>query len=358
MNAVINKAKIDLFVPGRVCLMGEHADWAGQYGKHKGYCLVIGTDQGIHARAWADDELIVESQIPTADGQPSGRERRIRCQFTAESLLSAATDSTEFFRHCAGVALEVRRRYQVGGLTVHIHRMDLPLKKGVSSSAAVCATIAKAFDAVYALNLFPHELMDLAYIGERTTGSQCGRMDQACIFGKTPVLLTFDGPDFVRVEPIFPEARVEMFIVDLAGKKDTVRILADLQGAYGATEKLQQALGPDNERAVRLACRAVTRGDAAGLGEIMSASQQNFDAKVASLCPSELQSPLLHKLLQWSDLQPHVYGGKGVGSQGDGTAQFVARSVEDRDEAMAMISSEFPAMRCFPLTIGPVNGKH
>jgi galactokinase len=90
----------------------------------------------------------------------------------------------------------------------------------------------------------------------------------------------------------------------------------------------------------------------------MSASQQNFDAKVAPHCQAELQSPLLHKLLQWNDLQPHIYGGKGVGSQGDGTAQFVARSAEDRDEAMAMIAAEFPAMRCFPLTIGPGNGKH
>ena len=43
--------RYELFVPGRVCLLGEHADWAGQCGKHVGYCLIIGTDQGIHGAA-------------------------------------------------------------------------------------------------------------------------------------------------------------------------------------------------------------------------------------------------------------------------------------------------------------------
>ena len=48
-----------LFVGGRLCLFGEHSDWAAEYGRHKGYCLVIGTDQGL-----------------TAVAQPVGRVRR------------------------------------------------------------------------------------------------------------------------------------------------------------------------------------------------------------------------------------------------------------------------------------------
>ncbi len=345
--------QIELFVPGRVCLLGEHADWAGQYGRHVGYCLVIGTDQGIGATALPADELIVETPLPTPDGRPSGRHRRIRCRLEPADLLSAATDSSEFFRHCAGVAHEVIKHYNVGGIELNIHKMDLPLKKGVSSSAAVCITVAKAFDAVYGLNLFPHELMDLAYRGERLTGSQCGRMDQACIFGKTPVLLSFTGPDDVRIEPIFPEGLIEMFIVDLSGEKDTVKILADLQGAYADNADLRDALGADNETVVRRGCGAMARGDAAQLGEIMTAAQKNFDAKVAPSCPEQLAGPLLHKVLSSENIAEHIYGGKGVGSQGDGTAQLVARSPQDRDEAMKKITTEFPEMRCFPLTIRP-----
>jgi galactokinase len=345
---------IRLFVPGRVCLMGEHADWAGQYGKHTGYCLVIGTDQGVHAIARRAKELIVETDLPTPEGVPSGRRRKITCPWNEHALLAAATDSSEFFRHCAGVAHEVLARHAVGGLELTIDRVDLPLKKGVSSSAAVCIAVARAFDAVYGLNQFPHELMDLAYIGERLTGSQCGRMDQACIFGKTPVLLSFNGPDDVRIEPLFPESGIEMFIVDLAGQKDTVKILADLQGGYPASRDLQEALGPDNEQFVRQACRAMVTGDAERLGKVMTAAQGNFDAKVAPHCPGELASPRLRKILALESIREHVYGGKGVGSQGDGTAQLVARSAADRDAAMAKVQQAFPDMRCFPLTIAPV----
>ncbi len=63
---------IELFVPGRLCLMGEHSDWAGGYRRTHpalapGHCLVAGTDQGIRVRAeprihevaishWLDEE--------------------------------------------------------------------------------------------------------------------------------------------------------------------------------------------------------------------------------------------------------------------------------------------------------------
>ena len=85
-------------------------------------------------------------------------------------------------------------------------------------------------------------------------------MDQACIFGKTPVLLTFQGKADVRIEPVFPGRGVDMFFVDLAGKKDTVKILADLQAAYLKSAESAAALGPDNERIVRQAYRALSAG--------------------------------------------------------------------------------------------------
>jgi galactokinase len=274
------------------------------------------------------------------------------CPFTAEALLEAARDEEEFFRHCAAVAYEMLQMPQVtGGIELVIDRMDLPLKKGVSSSAAVSVLLASAFDRVYKLGLFPHELMELAYLGERMTGSQCGRMDQACIFGKTPVLLMFQGASEVRIEPVFPGVGVEMFFVDLAGKKDTVRILADLQSAYLKHRSLQEALGARIEKLVRAAYRALSAGDGPRLGELMTEAQALFDAHVAPHCPQELESPLLHQVLTLPAVQPHVFGGKGVGSQGDGTAQFVARSADDRDAAMRIIEQAFPTMRCFPLTI-------
>ena len=344
----------ELFVPGRLCLFGEHSDWAAGYGLHRGFCLIIGTDQGLSAVAAGAEEFCVQTPVADALGRPSGRTRRIQCRWSEQTLLNTARDEEEFFRYAAGVAHEMLVRQKVpAGLELRITSMDLPLRKGVSSSAAVCILVARAFDAVYELGLFPHELMEIAYRGERLTGSQCGRMDQACIYGKTPVLLTFEKGEGIRVEPVFPRERVEMFFVDLAGKKNTIRILAELQRAYPESSELQRALGEENERVARQAYRALSAGDAAGLGRLMSEAQAVFDRLVAPHCAEELQSPLLHEVLALEAVREHVYGGKGVGSQGDGTAQFVARSRESRDAAMRAIVAAYAQMRFFPLTILP-----
>ena len=343
-----------LFVPGRLCLFGEHSDWAAEYGLHSGYCLVIGTDQGLAATASPIDEFSVETQLPDSHGRPSGRTRRMTCPCQLDTLLEAAKDQDEFFRYCAGVAYEMISQTGIsGGLSLEILAMDLPLQKGVSSSAAVCILVAKAFDAVYQLGLFPHELMELAYLGEKLTGSQCGRMDQACIYGKTPVLLTFQKASEIRVEPVFPGGGIDMFFVDLAGKKDTVKILSDLQQGYLTGTDLQAALGPENEKIVRAAYRTLSAGDAERFGVLMNDAQRLFDNLVAKYSREELASPLLHELLNLDAIAEHIYGGKGVGSQGDGTAQFVAKSAADRDAAMAKIVEAFPQMQCFPLTVLP-----
>jgi len=335
-----------------LCLFGEHSDWAAEYGIHKGFCIVTGTDQALSAVAGPSNRFVVETQLPDELGRPSGRARQMSCLWEAQTLLKAAKDETEFFRYCAGVAYQIMTKWKnTKGIEIHIQKMDLPLKKGVSSSAAVCILVAKAFDAVYNLRLFPHELMELAYLGEKLTGSQCGRMDQACIYGKTPVLLVFEKSKSVQVEPIFVGKDIYMFFVDLAGQKDTVKILSDLQNHYLESTDLQMALGQENEQIARLAYRAFLEGDAAVLGELMTKAQQNFDRFVAPHSPEQLKSPLLHKLLNFEGISGHIYGGKGVGSQGDGTVQFVARSSSDRDEAIRKIKSAHPKMQCFPLTI-------
>jgi len=345
---------VQLFVPGRLCLFGEHSDWAAEFALHPGCCLVVGTDQGLHAVARVAEGFSVQTLVPDESGHSTGRTRRMDCPWTTAALEHAARDRDEFFRYCAGTAFQMHQRPDVpGGLDLQITGMDLPLRKGVSSSAAVCMLVAKAFDAVHDLRLFPHEMMELAYLGEKMTGSQCGRMDQACIYGKTPVLLTFQKEAHVRVEPLFPQGWMYLFLVDLAGRKDTIRILQCLQEAYPKSQSLQAALGPANEDILRQAYQAVGRADAACLGSLMRQAQENFDRFLAPHCPGELESPLLHQVLAMDGLQPHVWGGKCVGSGGDGTAQFIARSAEDRTAAMEQIVRAFPRMRCFPLNIVP-----
>ena len=63
--------------------------------------------------------------------------------------------------------------------------------------------------------------------------------------------------------------------------------------------------------------------------------------------------PLLNKLLSHPPLQALIHGGKGVGSQGDGTAQFLCKSEEAVAQVQDVISRDFPDMSCLPLTLEP-----
>ncbi len=321
-----------LFVPGRLCLFGEHADWAGEYRQHNpnltpGYCLAVGTTQGIYASiARNADQLQVEAQL--VDGQAPGS---FSSPMAAESLREAAR-SGSFYAYCAGTAAYIAERYRVGDVTIRTTTMDLPIKKGLSSSAAICVLTARAFNQLYQLGLTVREEMECAYQGELLTGSRCGRMDQVCAYGQTPVFLTFDGHR-MEVEPLAPRAPLYLVIVDLQRTKDTRKILHELNRAFGENhtavgEGVRDALGPQNARILTQARTALEAGNAQLVGELMSEAQAIFDRQIAPACPSELSAPKLHEVLRDPRVQALSWGGKGVGSQGDGCAQLVARDAE------------------------------
>ena len=325
-----------MFVPGRVCLFGEHSDWAGGYRRTdstipKGYCLIIGTDQGIRATVSRHpDKLIIDSTLP------DGRELGARSFDMTDDELAECAKGGGFYSYCAGVAYQILKRHRVGGVRIDSDRMDLPIRKGLSSSAAVCVLTARAFNHLYDLKLTIRGEMELAYLGEITTPSRCGRMDQGCAYGKTPVFLTFDGDD-MEVEELHPKADIYMLIVDLRAGKDTMKILADLNSCYPRStrklcEDVRYYLGPVNAEILAEARKAVELGDAEQVGSLMTEAQRLFDQFMAPACPSELEAPKLHKVLGYPDIQELIWGGKGVGSQGDGCAQFVARGKDEREE--------------------------
>lgn len=94
-----------------------------------------------------------------------------------------------FWSYIAGVAYQMLTNYHVRGLIIDNYQTDLPVKKGLSSSAATCVLTARAFNRVYDLELTTRGEMEIAYQGEITTPSRCGRMDQGCAFGNRPVLM-------------------------------------------------------------------------------------------------------------------------------------------------------------------------
>jgi galactokinase len=348
------ETSVRLFVPGRICLFGEHSDWAGGHRRanadlEKGHTLICGTDQGIHADVQPHGSVLRLTST-TPEGTVRGP---FEIPLEPEKLLAEARRGG-FWSYAAGVAFQVAKRYAVRGLVVDNFRSDLPIGKGLSSSAAICVLVARAFNRLYDLGLTIRDEMELAYQGEITTPSRCGRMDQGCAFGRRPVLMTFDA-DRLAIDEVEVGRDVYLVLVDLNSQKDTQRILYDLNRCYpfatdGVQRGVQQLLGPTNRRLLSLAVDALQAGDAERLGALMREAQALFDRFAVPACPAELTAPVLHRVLDYSPLLPHIWGGKGVGSQGDGTAQFIARSRDDQRAVVEIVERDL-AMPCLKLTV-------
>ena len=193
-------------------------------------------------------------------------------------------------------------------------------------------------------------------MGEITTPSRCGRMDQGCAFGNRPVLMVFDGDRLDTIE-LQVEEELHFVVVDLGAQKDTMEILNRLNRCYPFAENdlergVQELLGPINKRVTQQAVDLLTNAQGEQLGKLMGEAQSFFDRYATPVCPEELTAPVLHKVLEHPPLKPHIWGGKGVGSQGDGTAQFIAKSLADQQAVIEILERDL-GVECLELTLRP-----
>jgi len=335
----MSKKEIELFVPGRLCLFGEHSDWAGGHRRQnsdieKGYVIVSPTNQGNYAR-------VKKLDTPQFQFISKPLSESINMKMDLESLVKIA-EGGGIFSYVAGVAQEIISSYdhfEGKGLLIENYKTDLPLKKGLSSSASICVLTAKAFNEVYGFKFTPKRIMELAYLGEIATPSRCGKMDQACAFDQ-PVLMTFDG-DKMSVDKLEVGRELYFLIVDLKKGKDTKKILSDLnQGFPWPRNKLEEnkhEYFKKNKKIVNDARERLKEGDAEFIGDLMNFSQYCFDKYLAIASPEELTAPVLHSVLSMEEIKSFIYGGKGVGSGGDGTAQLICKSKEDREKAKKIL---------------------
>lgn len=347
--------KLKLFVPGRLCLFGEHSDWAGKYRSMNadivpGASIVTGIEQGIYAEVEKSTIFEMTSEAP----EIAGVWQDFSCQMEEQELKEVAK-SGSFFCYCAGVASYMLEWYKVGGVKIKLISMTFPMKSGLSSSAAICVLVARAFNQLYHLNLNTMGEMNIAYLGELRTSSRCGRLDQACAFGVRPNLMTFDGEE-VEVKTLKVGKPFYWVFADLCAKKDTIKILRDLNKGFPFAsneieEREQKALGELNQTIVSRAIEYMEKGDAQALGELMVEAQQLFDFNIAPMCPDELTSPKLHETLNDPVIGHMVYGGKGVGSQGDGSVQFLAKDQDCQAKLIDYLNSR--GMKAYALTLQP-----
>jgi hypothetical protein len=82
----------------------------------------------------------------------------------------------------------------------------------------------------------------------------------------------------------------------------------------------------------------------------MREAQEIFDRLVAPASPA-LDAPRLHAVLAHPAVAELGFGGKGVGSQGDGCAQVVTRGAAERAALAARLTRDLD-VECLPLTLG------
>jgi len=346
---------VELFVSGRVCLFGEHSDWAGGFRKTNsdipcGHTIVVGTSsEGLYAKARPHASSLLLTST-TEDGERMGPfELSMK-----PSVLLAEAKKGGFWSYAAGVAYHMAVNFEVKGIELDNYRTTLPMSKGLSSSAAMCVLMARAFSMVYDLKLSIRGEMEYAYQGEILTPSKCGRMDQACAYGPRPVVLTYDG-DQLEVEKLIVGEELFMVVADLNAAKDTVTILRDLQAGYpypaDETQRgVHTLLGAVNVDITTRSIAAIAAGDLPTLGGLMLEAQTEFDRYGGAACPSQLVAPVLHKILAHPPLLVHVWGGKGVGSQGDGTAQFLCKGAGGQSAVCGILEKGF-GLHCLRLNI-------
>ena len=349
-----DQESIKLFVPGRLCLFGEHSDWAGQHRIMNsniipGHAIVTGIEQGIFATATKSEKFEFFVNIPNVV------EQSFSCEMDTYQLKQTAKDGG-YFSYVAGVASYVNEWYRVSGVKITITEMTLPIKSGLSSSAAICVLVAKAFNELYKLHMNTSGVMHIAYMGEQRTPSRCGKLDQACAYGIHPISMEFDG---IELETHYVTVKETLYYVfaDLMSHKDTVKILADLNSGYPfpiteEDKKLHEALGEDNQSIIERAINYMASGQVENLGKLMREAQQIFDEKIAPKCIQELKAPILHRVLSDEYITSLTYGAKGVGSQGDGTVQFLAKDEKSQKKLMDYLQ-DVQHMTTYKLTLEP-----
>jgi len=73
MDMNIKSEKINLFVPGRLCLFGEHSDWAGLHRIINAdivpcAAIVTGIEQGIYAEVEKCEQFVMHNESKELEG--------------------------------------------------------------------------------------------------------------------------------------------------------------------------------------------------------------------------------------------------------------------------------------------------
>lgn len=313
---------IKIFVPGRVGIIGEISDLVTPYLKENkklipGSAIAIRIDKGIYATITKSDNFSIYL-----------KEKKFEVKFESEELEKIAKDKKNFYSYICGTALYMKKKYKVKGIKVIIDKNDLPIKKGLSSSAAICILIAKAFDKIYNLHMKKDEQIEAAYQGEHLALSKCGKLDQVTILENNLVKIVFEEKK-PKVESIKVAKNMYFVIADLNSKKNTVKIMNDISDCFPYPKnkndkKVQDFMSKKNKKIVDSTAKYIAQGNLKKVGKNLIKYQKMKD-NCRCVC-SEFVAPKLHLILKDKKIKKMSYGAKDVGSGGDGSVQIMAKT--------------------------------
>ncbi len=295
-------ARVAVRVPGRVCLLGEHTDWAG------GAALVVPMDRAVTAFAEPADRLSASAVL-------EGR-----------ALAWEEGEDPGPLRFVPAVAAEVAERFGFR-TTAHVHLGgDLPAGRGFSSSAAVSVALVRVFATIAGRDLSVDETVEAAYAAERhRLGVGCGRLDPAACAWGVPLFLRF-ADDRMDVEPL--PARLRLAVGSFRAPRDTVGILDTLGRHFRGEVPLRDPEAVRRVGAVRGAIEgfgaqaahgreALYDGDLPALGGAMDACQEIYEEELMATLP-ELRAPGLVRAVR-ALKAAGALGAKFSGAGGDGS---------------------------------------
>lgn len=339
--------KVEVFIPGRLCILGEHSDWAAGYRAvnskiEKGYAIVAGLNLGIYLRGYKSEVFYYEYD-----------DKKL-CLSCEELLIR---NDKDFFEYVIASAKVMQSKYKVSGVKIICDKMTLPMKKGLASSAAICVAVIRVYNLLFDLKLSVETEMELAYEAETSTGSKCGKLDQVCAYGQGLRKIVFDS-EKIEISSLHTNSNLQFILVNLQGEKETKKILSDLNCEFvnemdTNKGRLINSLGEFNRCCVNEATQKLVDDDVFGFGHVMNKFQENFDLNVA--CYSEeLRAPQLHRLINYCSEIENIIACKGVGSQGDGMAQILLDCGSQAEEIMQGIRDTLK-MECYSFKTGQID---
>lgn len=324
---------VNIFVPGRISIVGDISDFVCDYKKVNddiicGSAIATSIDSGIFAIARKSENFRFKDEIDSFE-----------CKMKNKVLEKEAT-SNSYFSYVCGVALYMNQCYEIGGADIEIKYNNLPIKKGLASSAAVSVLVAKAFNLLYELDLEPYEIMKIAYEGEHIAKSMCGRLNQICAKGISLSKINFE-KECLNIEPLKVKKTLHYVIVDLDGIKDTKNILNKLHSCLPfpkseAEKKLFDLICIKNNHIVMQARKLIEEGNLEELGILLCKTQELIDEATNSF-GEDFALPKFHQLLNNSVIMENIYGAKSMGYGGDGAAQLLAKNKEAQEKLVSYI---------------------